>query len=163
VKRASVLLIGTLLLLAGCGDRPGYDASAVESYLVHQQGGPFSGGIEKASCPAHHDLQEGMTVRCTVTVSGSRIPYRVKLTHVHDDPVRVTAQPDGVVLSREKLRAVVGLSLPQGAARPAVDCGGPYMVAKVGQSLKCTATLGSQVRTFTVKVKDATGRVSVES
>jgi hypothetical protein len=163
VKRASVLLVGTLLLLAGCGDRPGYDPSAVESYLVHQHGGAFPDGIERASCPAHRDLHEGMTVRCTVTVSGSKIPYLVRLTHVHDDAVRVSAHPDGVVLSREKLRAVIGLSWEKGAARPAVDCGGPYMVAKVGQSLTCKATLGSQVRTFTVQVKDATGRVSVVS
>ena len=163
MKRASVLLVGTLLLLAGCGDRPGYDASAVESYLVHMHGAPFSDGIDKASCPSHHDVSEGMTVRCTLTVSGSKIPYRVRLTNVHDDPVTVSAEPDGVVLSRDKLRAVIGLSLPKGAARPAVDCGGSYMVAKVGQSLKCKATLGSQVSTFTVKVKDATGRVSVVS
>jgi hypothetical protein len=163
VKRAAVLLLSTLALVAGCGDRPGYDASAVESYLVHMHDAPFAEGIDKASCPAHQDVSEGMTLRCTLTVSGSKVPYRVRLTNVHDDPVTVSAVPDGVVLSRDKLRAVIGLSLPKGAARPAVDCGGSYMVAKVGQSLKCKATLGSQVSTFTVKVKDATGRVSVVS
>jgi hypothetical protein len=150
VKRASLLLVSTLALVAGCGDRPGYDASAVESYLVHMHDAPFAEGIDKASCPAHQDVSEGMTLRCTLTVSGSKVPYRVRLT-------------DGIVLSRDKLRTVIALSLPKGAARPAVDCGGSYMVAKVGQSLKCMATLGSQVSTFTVKVKDATGRVSVVS
>jgi hypothetical protein len=165
VKRPTAVLVGMLMLLAGCGDRPGYDASAVEGYLLHMQNSPFANLaiIDKAKCPAHHDLSEGMTVRCTITVSGSKIPYRVTLTNVNDDPVTVSAKPDGVVLSRDKLRQVIGLSLPQGAAKAAVDCGGPFMVAHVGQSLKCQATLGSQVRTFTVKVKDTTGRVSVVS
>ena len=39
-RRVSLAAAG-LLLLAGCGERPGYDDSAVEAYLVDSQAGKF--------------------------------------------------------------------------------------------------------------------------
>ena len=159
------LLAGGLLLLAGCGESPGYDDAAVESYLVKSQSSLFgvAGDKARATCSDDRDLREGMTVACTLTVSGAKLPYRVKLTHVHDKRVTLVARPDGVLVSGAKIRAYVRSTLPDTSAGANVDCGGPFVVVDVGKSVDCTLTLGSQEKPITVKVLDEVGRVSVSS
>jgi len=161
----AVILIGALGLLAGCGDRPGYDESAVESYLASSQAATFgpSAKVGKASCPGDLELKEGMAFTCKLSVDGARLPYRVRLTHVHDAKISIAAKPDGVILSATKLGEYVGRTLPKTSAGAAVDCGGAYVVAKVGATLPCTLTLGSQETPIKVTVKDESGRVQVSA
>jgi hypothetical protein len=156
-------LAAGLLAVAACGDRPGYDRDAVESYLVESQGATFapSGTVEKATCPAGLELREGMRFTCRLTVSGARVPYRVRLTHVHDDRVSVTASPDGVLVSGTKLTEAVRGRLPKASAAADVDCGGPYFVAAVGDTVDCTLVLGGQEKPIKVTVEDESGSVSV--
>ena len=164
--RSLVALGVGLVVVAGCGDRPGYDASAVEKYLVASQGWRFAGAgeVSKASCPSDRDLSEGMTVLCTLTVSGSKVPFKVTLTDVHADKVKVTAAPDGVVISGARLRDVVASSLDTASQKATVDCGGAaFLVAKVGKTVDCTLVLGSQTKPFKVTIKDETGRVAIAS
>ena len=164
--RALVAVGAGLLVLAGCGDRPGYDASAVEKYLVASQGTRFAGAgeVSKASCPSHRDLSEGMTVVCTLTVSGSKVPFKVTLTDVHADKVKVTAAPDGVVIPASRLREVVATSLDAASKKAQVVCGGSaFIVAKVGKTVDCTLVLGSQTKPFKVTITDESGRVSIAS
>ncbi len=166
VKRLAILLGASVLLLSGCGDRPGYDATAVEKYLASTQGQQFAGTgtVGKASCPRHRDLSEGMTVRCTLVVGGSKVPFLVTLTDVDASKVHVHAKPDGVVIPSSKLTAVVAQGLPAQSRGAKVDCGGDaFLVAKVGKTVTCSLVLGSQTRALKVTVKDASGRVSVSS
>jgi hypothetical protein len=104
-----------------------------------------------------------MRVTCTLSVSGAKLPYRVRLTNVHADRVTVAARPDGVLVSGTKLRNYVRTTLPDTAAGADVDCGGPFVVADVGSSVDCTLTLGSQQKPIKVKVLDDAGRVSISS
>ena len=159
------LVVAGLLLLSGCGDRPGYDGSAVESYLVTSQADTFgaAGAKARATCPDDRDLREGMTVTCRLAVAGAKLPYRVKLTHVHAKRVTVSARPDGVLVSGTRLRAYVRTTLPRTAAGANVDCGGPFVVVDVGSSVSCMLTLGSQEKPIRVKVLDDAGRVSISS
>jgi hypothetical protein len=164
-RRALAIGVG-LMVLAGCGDRPGYDSAALERYLVASQAWRFTGAnaVSQATCPSDRDLTEGMTLRCTLTVSGSKVPFRVRLTDVHAEKMKVTAAPDGVVIPGDKLREVVALALPETASKATVDCGGSaFIVARVGRTVDCTLVLGSQTKPFKVTVKDATGRVSIQS
>ena len=163
-RRVVALAAAALLLLAGCGESPGYDAGAVEAYLAKSQAATFAptGHVGRATCPSGLALREGMTFTCTLAVSGSRLPYRVRLTHVHGD-VSVSAVPKGVLVSGTKMRAFVRSTLPRQAHAADVDCGGPFVVAPVGSSIDCTLVLGSQTRPVKVKVLDAAGRVSIAS
>lgn len=167
MRRSTLPLIASgLLVLAGCGDRPGYDDSAVESYLVSSQADLFGAAGDKATatCPDDRELREGMTLTCTLTVSGAKLPYRVRLTHVQDEKrVSVTARPDGVLVSGAKLRSYVRSTLPRTSTGANVDCGAPFVVVDVGASVDCTLTLGSQEKPIKVKVVDTVGRVSISS
>ncbi len=60
LRRAAVVISG-LLVLAGCGDRPGYDGAAVESYLVQSQADTFgpSAEISRATCPTPWRCRRG--------------------------------------------------------------------------------------------------------
>lgn len=151
-----------VLLLAGCGDRPGYDRAGVERFLETSQAGTF-GDLKpgKATCPPAESLTEGMTVRCTLAVAGSRVPYRVTLRHVHATKVDVTARLDGVVVPATSVRDFVRTTLPKESRGADVDCGGGVIVAKVGQTLDCTLTLGAQTQPIKVTVKDRTGTVGI--
>jgi hypothetical protein len=157
------------LLVSGCGDSPAYDASAVESHLVRTQAAAYgdTAKVTAASCPAHEDLREGMTLTCSVTVGGARVPYAVRLTHVHSDhAMTVSARPQGVLLSAAKLRAEVQRAMPKGPKDVQVVCGragASLVVARVGQKLACQVVLGSQTRPISITVKDAKGRVSISS
>ena len=164
-RRVLPLLAAGLLLLAGCGERPGYDDAAVASYLVKSQSSLFgpAGDKARATCPDDRDLTEGMTVTCTLTVSGAKLPYKVKLTNVHEKRVTVVARPDGVLVSGTKIRAYVRSTLPSTSAGANVDCGGPFVVVDIGKSVDCTLTLGSQEKPIKVTVLDKVGRVSVSS
>jgi hypothetical protein len=164
-RHTLALAAAGLLLLAGCGDSPGYDDATVGAYLVKSQAATFpTAEITKASCPKDRDLREGMTITCTLFVSGASLPYRVKLTHVHSGRVTITAHTDGVLFSRSKLRDFVRTTLPRTASGADVNCsGGAFLVAHVGSSLNCTLTLGSQEKPMKVKVLDDSGRVSIGS
>jgi hypothetical protein len=162
----TALASASLLFVAGCaGEQPGYDDAAVESYLATSQVGTFgpAGKVGDASCPSGLELEEGMTFTCKLEVSGAKLPYRVRLTHVHDAKVSISARPDGVLLSAARLRDYIWGTLPTSSAEAAVDCGGAYVVAKVGATLPCRLTLGSQVKALKVTVKDESGRVSIGS
>ena len=155
-----------LLLLAGCGgDRPGYDDAAVESYLTTSQADTFgtAGDVGKATCPGDLELREGMTFVCKLEVSGAKLPYKVRLTNVHEEKVSISAAPDGVLVSGTRLNNYVRGTLPKASEAAKVDCGGAFFVADVGESLPCTMTLGSQEKSIKITVKDDTGRVSIGS
>lgn len=154
-----------LLLLGACGDRPGYESSAVEGYLAHAQSGAFgpTGRVGKATCPGDLELKEGMSFRCTLDVSGTAVPYRVRLTHVHAKKVSIKASPDGVVVPELAVQAFVRTTLPKSSAAAGVDCGKSFIVAKVGQTLACKLTLGPQERDIKVTVKDERGTIAVGS
>jgi hypothetical protein len=155
-----------LALLTGCaGERPGYDDATVESYLARSQATTFdsTAKVGAARCPSSLELREGMRFTCTLEVSGARLPYRVRLTHVHDARMTVRAVPDGVIVSTAKLRAHLAGTLPKKSSGADVDCGGPFVVAKVGATLPCTLVLGSQEQPVKVTVKDETGRVQIGS
>lgn len=160
--RGAALAAG-LLTLAACGDRPGYDRDAVESYLVETQGAAFApaGTIEGATCPKGLDLREGMRFTCQLAVSGAQVPYRVRLTHVRDERMAVQAAPAGVLMSGTKLTEAVRGSLPKTSAAAAVDCGGPFFVAAVGDTISCRLVLGGQEKPIKVTVEDESGSVSV--
>ena len=162
--RALAVAAAGVLLLAGCGDAPGYDHKAVEGYLVSTQSTALGGAeVTGATCPTHHALSEGMTLTCTVDVSGAKLPYRVRLTHVHARHVSVSATPAGVLVDGSKLVAYVQTTVPKTAKGALVTCGGRYVVAKVGETLTCTMTLGSQQRQVDLKVLDKSGTVSLGS
>ena len=167
MRRATLPLIASaLLVIAGCGDRPGYDDAAVESYLVKSQADQFgaAGDKARAACPDDRELREGMTLSCTLTVSGAKLAYRVTLTNVDDEQrVNIAARPDGVLVSGAKLRSYVRSTLPRTSVGANVDCGAPYVVVDVGASVDCTLTLGSQEKPIKVKVLDKVGRVSISS
>jgi hypothetical protein len=163
-RRSLALVAGGLLVLAGCGDTPGYDAAAVESYLVTSQADTFGAtGVDSASCPADRELAEGMQLTCTLKVSGAKLPYRVTLRNVHEPKVTVTAHPDGVLVSGAKLSSFVRSTLPKDAKGADVSCGGPFLVARVGTKVDCALVLGSQEKPLTVTVLDKAGRVSIGS
>lgn len=164
--RARALALGAagLLLLAGCGDAPGYDHAAVEGYLVSSQSTALGGAkVTGASCPHDRSLREGMSLTCTLAVSGTKLPYRVRLTHVHARRIRVTATPDGVLVDGSKLVAYVRSTLPHDATGATVRCGAAYVVTHVGDSLTCTMVLGSQQKDVKLKVTDPSGTVSLAS
>jgi hypothetical protein len=154
-----------LLCLAGCGERPGYDSTPVESYLARSQAGSFGPAVRigRATCPEDLALEEGMTFRCRLDVADTALPYRVRLSQVRSEEMRVSAAPDGVLMSGEKVRDFVRSTLPKGSSAADVDCGGVYFVAEVGQTLECTLALGAQQRSIEVRVKDEAGVVTLGS
>jgi hypothetical protein len=134
----------------------------VESYLVQSQQAVLGDEV-RASCPDDLETEEGMTFRCTLKVSGAAMPYRITLTDLDAEKVTVSAAPDGVLISGVKVRDFVRTTLPKSSAAADVDCGGPFVVAEVGETLDCTLALGAQERPIKVTVKDEAGVVSVGS
>lgn len=160
-SRVAAVAFGAFLL-AGCGDRPGYDSVSVEHFLETSQAGTF-GDLHpgKASCPKVATVTEGMTVRCTLAVAGSEVPYRVTLRHVHATKVDATAKLDGVVVPATAVRDFVRTTLPRESRGADVNCGGGMIVAKVGQTLDCTLTLGAQTQPIKVTVQDQAGTIGI--
>ncbi|HEX5088482.1 MAG TPA: hypothetical protein VFV89_11790 [Nocardioides sp.] len=165
-RRGARLLVGCALgtvLLAGCGDEPALDVSAVESYLAASQATTYGAGADvgKAHCAGHPALKEGMTVRCTLDVSNTSVPYRLTLHHVHARKVAVAVALDAVVLDAGDIGDFVRTQLPKKFADAAVDCGGAYVVTDVGKTVECTVSSGAQTQSVVVTVEDAEGHVSL--
>lgn len=165
MRRLAALAAVSTILLSGCGAEPGYDAAAVESYLNSSQASRFAGAgpVGSARCPDERALREGMTVRCTLEVSRSQVPFVVTLRDVRTDEVKVSVRPDGVIISGKRLTDVVRLKLPADARQADVECDGnsAFVVAQVGQTIDCDVLLGSQRTAFRLTVTDAAGRVSI--
>jgi hypothetical protein len=163
-RRASgALAVLGLLVLTGCGDAPGFDVHRVEAYLAQDQAHAFGAGIKvgTATCPGHHPLREGMTLRCTLAVGDASVPYRVRLQHVHAAKVKVDVTLDAVVLRGADLASFVRKQLPASFAKAKVDCGDDVLVAQVGQKLSCTVASGAQTETVALLVKDEAGDVTI--
>ena len=163
-RRASHLVTGVVggLLLAGCGDVPGLDSGAVESFVVQSQSSTY-GDLEvgPASCSGDDELREGMTVRCSLTVADADVPYRVKLRDVREEKVRADVSLDGVVLLATRVQDYVRSTLPKSFASAEVTCGHQVIVTEVGAALECLLASGAQTEPLTVTVEDAEGHVSI--
>jgi hypothetical protein len=165
-RRRVRLLAGAALgtvLLAGCGDDPGLDLSAVESYLATSQATTYGSDADvgKAHCAGHPALKEGMTLRCTLAVSDASVPYLLTLHHVYARNVSVDVALDAVVLRAADIRDFVRKQLPKAFAKAGVDCGGDYLVTDVGKTVECTVSSGAQSHPVTVTVEDEEGHVSL--
>ena len=152
-----------VVLLAGCGEDPGLDTAAVESYLAGSQAATFGADAQvgKAHCPGHPALEEGMTLPCTLAVSDASVPYRLTLHKVHSTKVTVDVALDAVVLRSADVQGFVQQQLPKAFAKAAVDCGADYLVTDVGETVDCTVSSGAQVKPVSVKVEDEEGRISI--
>lgn len=152
-----------VVLLAGCGDDPGLDTAAVESYLAGSQAAAFGADahVGKAHCPGHPALEEGMTLRCTLAVSDASVPYRLTLHKVHSTKVAVDVALDAVVLRSADVQDFVRAQLPKAFAGARVECGAEYVVTDVGETVECTVASGAQNKPVSVKVEDEEGRISI--
>jgi hypothetical protein len=160
------LLAGAIIgvvILAGCGDEPGLDVRAVESYLAGSQASTFGADVEvgKADCPGDHALKEGMVLRCTLAVSDASVPYRLTLRRVRSAKVAVDVALDAVVLRAADIRDHVRGQLPKAFRKANVDCGHELLVTDVGETLDCTLSSGAQSTPLKVRVEDEDGRISI--
>jgi len=160
------LLAGAALgvvLVSGCGEDPGLDTAAVESYLAGSQAAAYGADahVGRAHCPGRPALREGMTLRCTLAVSDASVPYRLTLHKVHSTKVTVHVALDAVVLRSADVQDFVRKQLPKAFAEAAVACGADYLVTDVGKTVECTVSSGAQARPVSVKVEDAEGRISI--
>jgi hypothetical protein len=148
--------------LTSCGDEPGWDPAAVESYLQKSQAGSFPGlDVGAARCPGHHALADTMTVRCTLAVADVEVPYRVRLGHAREDHVAVDVALDSVVLRSSDIQAYVRSTLPKDFRHAQVDCGHVLVLAQVGDDVDCTLASGAQTSPVSVTVEDEEGRISI--
>lgn len=160
-RYAGWALVGGLLL-TGCGDQPGLDASAVESYLVQSQTSVLEGlEIGDASCPDDAELREAMTLKCTLAVEDATVPYRVRLRDVREEKVRVDVSLDAVVLLAEEVQRFLRSTLPKEFRSADVTCGSAVIVTDVGETLDCTLASGPQTKPVTIRVEDAAGNISI--
>lgn len=145
--RRNRLLVGAaaLLTLSACGDQPGFDAGSVEDYLVSSQRDAYPGAeVGGAHCPSPLDLEEGMSFRCTLSVSGTEVPYSVRLTRVHSASPRVAVDARGIVVRASAAQRYLASSLPKTATGAKVDCGAAYLVVEEGDEVTCAVSLGGQ-------------------
>jgi len=151
------------VLLSGCGEKPGLDLSAVEAYLASSQATTYGtdADVGRAHCAGHPALKEGMTLRCTLTVSDASVPYRLTLHHVHSRKVSVDVALAAVVLRATDIQTFVRKQLPKAFAKATVDCGGDYLVTDVGETVDCTVASGAQTQQVTVTVSDEAGRIAI--
>jgi hypothetical protein len=152
----------TCVLATGCGDVPGLDTEAVEAFLLQSQSSTY-GDVEigPAACPGSHELRDGMTLQCTVTVVDAEVPYRVRLTHVHDEEVDAAVTLDAVVLMAARIQDYVRSTLPKDFSAAKVSCGHEVLVAQVGDAIDCTLAAGAQTKPLTVTVEDEAGHISI--
>ena len=157
---ATALVLGGAL--TSCGDEPGWDSSAVESYLKTSQAGNFPGlDVGAASCPGHHALAETMTVRCTLAVADAKVPYRVRLGQAREDKVDVDVALDSVVLRSSDIQDYVRSTLPKDFRHAQVDCGHVLVLAEVGDDVECTLASGAETSPVSVTVEDEEGHISI--
>ncbi len=152
-----------VVLMAGCGEDPGMDKAAVESYLAGSQAATFGADAQvgKAHCAGHPALSEGMTLRCTLAVSDASVPYRLTLHKVHSTKVTVDVAMDAVVLRSADVQDFVRAQLPKAFAKAVVGCGGDYLVPDVGETVDCTVSSGAQSESVSVRVEDEDGHISI--
>jgi len=165
-RRWRRLLVGAALgtvLLSGCGEEPGLDMDAVESYLATSQAATFGSDAEvgEAACQGHPALAEGMKLHCALVVSDASVPYELTLRHVRSEKVAVDAALAAVVLRAADVGDFVRGQLPKGFRHATVGCGGDYLVAEVGETVECTVSSGAQTQTVEVTVEDEEGHVSI--
>ena len=163
-SRRAACLVGVALagiVLSGCGDEPGLDTSAVETYLAQSQEAAFGDlEIDGASCP-RQALEEGMTLPCTLDVADTKVPYRVRLRDVHEPEVRVDVTLDAVVLLQDRLQQYVVSTLPEDFSSAQVTCGRPVIVVEVGDTVECSVAAGAQTKPVVLTVDDEEGHVSI--
>jgi hypothetical protein len=164
-RRLATYAAATVVLgaaLTSCGDEPGWDPTAVESFLRTSQAGSFPDlDVGAATCPGHHTLAATMTVRCTLAVADAEVPYRVRLGHGREDHVSVDVALDSVVLRSADIQLYVRSTLPKDFKQAQVDCGHVLVVAQVGDALDCTLASGAETKPLSVKVEDAAGHLTV--
>jgi uncharacterized protein DUF4333 len=165
-RRWPRLLAGAALgvaLVAGCGDEPGLDVAAVESYLAASQASTFGADAEvgRAHCKGDHVLEEGMEMRCTLAVADASVPYRLTLHKVHSTKVAVDVALQAVVLRSADVQDFVRDQLPKAFRDSTVDCGHQLLVTEVGETVDCTVSSGAQSKPVAVKVEDDDGRISI--
>jgi hypothetical protein len=157
---AAALVLGATL--TSCGDEPGYDSAAVESYLRTSQAGNFPGlDVGAASCPGHHALAATMTMTCTLAVADAKVPYRVRLGHAREDHVAVDVTLDSVVLRSSDIQDFVRSTLPKDFRHAQVDCGHVLVLAEVGDDVECTLASGAETSPLSVTVEDEAGHISI--
>lgn len=163
-RRRAAGLLGpalALALLSGCGDEPGLDTEAVETYLVQSQRATFDGlEVGPASCP-RKALRDGMTLPCTLTVAEASVPYEVRLRDVHEADVRVDVTLAAVVLRSADVERFVVSTLPEDFASAEAACGTDLIVTEVGDTVDCTLSAGAQTKTVAVTVEDEQGHISI--
>ena len=153
--RRLLVLLGpaALLTLSACGDQPGFDAGSVEDYLVSSQRDVYPGAeVDGAHCPSSLDLEEGMSFHCTLSVSGTEVPYAVRLTRVHSTSPRVAVAARGVVVRGSAAQRYLVSSLPKTAKGAKVDCGAAYLVVEEGDEVTCAVSLGGQSKEVALEV-----------
>jgi hypothetical protein len=165
-SRFAAYAAGVLVLGAGltaCGDEPGWDPTAVESFLQTSEAGSFAGlDVGPAHCPAHHALTDTVTVRCTLAVADAEVPYSVRVGHAREKKVDVSARLDSVVLRGTDIQAFVRSTLPKDSREATdVDCGHVLVVAQVGDQLDCTLASGAQTAPLSLTVEDAEGHLTL--
>jgi hypothetical protein len=152
----------TCLLATGCGNVPGLDTEAVETFLLQSQSSTY-GDVEigPAKCPGSHELRNGMTLDCTVAVLDAKVPYRVRLTDVHEKKVHAAVTLDAVVVMAKQIQKYVRSTLPSDFSSAEVTCGHEVIVTEVGNSIDCVVASGAQTKPLKVTVEDAEGHISI--
>jgi len=159
--RTRAAAAAAVLLLSACGDQPGFDPQAVEDFLVSSQQSRYQPGDDlEAVCPYDLKLEEGMTFACTLTASGTDIPYRVQLTRVREADPTVQVETAALVVPETTVQIYVVSSLPATARGAKLDCGSSYVVVEAGDDFMCYLSLGGQQREVTLTA-DEQGAVTI--
>jgi len=113
-------------------------------------------GFVNAACPAPVPRRAGERFTCSIQLRGTFLLVDAEQTDAHGS-LRITSQQ--AVIARDALQKFIA---GQTTLPGTVNCGpAPWIVARPGQKLTCTATLADGVRTVEVTVRDTNGTVTI--
>lgn len=162
---APALVVAAALFVSACSSGNSYDAGTVEKYLKQSQQGKVRGlPIGEAVCPEDVALSEGVTFQCTLELAGEPAPYKVRLTNVDADKIRINLEPAKALIATSAVVDLVRSGLkPQYQDTVKITCGDKeLLVTDPGTKIGCIVEIGGEQRQAVVRVVNKDGKVVLE-
>lgn len=169
-RRIGLVVVAVALAVTACSVSVGgkkYDAGAIEAKLKSSQQGKTGGlPIGDAACPEDVKITEGVTFTCTLAIDGIEAPYKIVLTKVEEDTAHIEIAPAKAIIATSAAAGFVKKNLNSQDPGITVVCGKAgekLILADPGDTIACTASLGTDREVINLTVKDTQGNVTVAS
>ena len=140
MRKGWTLAAIALLGLVACKKK--LDASSFEGNLRDQlatMGIPDA----KVDCPDNVEAKQGATFQCQVQVEGKTYSWKITMTEINGDQVKLAVGDGGTMFPRKKVLDVVTAEVTKQFPNAKIDCGSDPVLFPKDDKLYCDVTSGT--------------------